>query len=100
MHLGIEWPCFGGSTKRSERFRVAALARERHSKIERGVAVLGSCIEHGSKRDLRVRELLALQRLPSLREGRVDGAQACAAARVGADSSLPRPHGGERDGQE
>jgi hypothetical protein len=71
MRLGIEWPRGDSRAKRSDRLRVASLSGERHSTVERRIGIVGPRIEHGSKRLFGFSELLALERLPSLRKGRV-----------------------------
>ena len=73
MRFGIEWPRLGGRAKRSDRFRVATLTGERHSKVERGIGIVGTRIEHDSKCALGLRELLLVERLPSNRERGVCG---------------------------
>ena len=97
MCLRVEGARGDCCAKRSDRFRVAALPGERHSKVERRIGIVGPRIEYGSKRLLSDDELLPLERLPSMRKHGV-GRQ-CPAARVGADSSLPWPHDSERNGQ-
>ena len=97
MCLRVEGARGDGCAKWRDRFRVAALSGERHSKVERRIGIVGPCIEHGSKRLLSCDEILPLERLPSMRKHGVG--RWCPAARVGADSSLPWPDDSERNGQ-
>src|SRR5687767_11237314 len=99
MHLCVEGSGLGGRAQRRERFCVASLPRERHPEVERRIGILGARDEDESKCALGLRELLVLQRLPSMCKSDVRRWRMRIGARVKADSSLARPYEPDSDGQ-
>jgi hypothetical protein len=71
VHFRVERPSSGGIAQWGDRFGVTPLLRQRDAEIERRIGVVGAVGQHGAKRSLRLRKLLLLQMLPSLREARV-----------------------------
>ena len=92
MSFGVERARGYRCAKRGDRIGVPALPRECHSKVERRIRILGPRVEYDAKGALGLRELLLLKRLPPMRESDVYGCRMHPAARVLADSSLPRAH--------
>jgi hypothetical protein len=68
VHLGIEGPGLRRGAQRRERFCVASLPRESHPEVKRRIPIVGTLVEHGAKRTLRVQELLELKVSPASSE--------------------------------